>query len=1195
MKRGINLYLKHVEIQGFKSFPDKTKLTFGKEITAIVGPNGSGKSNISDAVRWVLGEQSSKSLRGGKMEDVIFGGAQQRRPMGYAQVTLCLDNTDGRIPDFGSEVIISRRIYRSGDSEYLIDGSAVRLRDLREAFMDTGLSRDGYSIIEQGRISEIVAAKNTDRREIFEEASGIAKYRFRKNEAERKLSQTEENLLRLRDILDELESRVGPLKEQSDAAKLFIELSTDLKSLEVTLDCETIERSKRSLNDQEDRIETAKLDYNNIERRLSEIDTDFQKNHDRNVELIGMSNEWNAEINRLTEDEITAVERSLALLESEISHANEQIVSLKRDKETLNLSSGETDEKISERQEEILKQQQITEIVEQKITETEKKLEILAGEGEESDSKLKDIVVELSHLSSELTELRITHASKQSETEAVVSRINTVKEALPALLDREKEVFEKRKQIEKVLAEQDEMIKDATNRRDGYSLKIAGRTQNLQRTEAEVEKIKEDCNEITHRLAVLEDMEKSMEGYTQSVRRVLEASKRHSLRGIVGTVSSLLSIKKGCETAIETALGYNMQNIVVADEQAAKDAIRMLRDEKAGRATFLPLDTVRVTEFNMRDIHNADGVVGIASSLVSCESKYDSIVLNLLGRIVVAQDLDSASEIAKKTDYRIRVVTMDGQVVNAGGSYTGGFTARSAGTFSRRNEMERLRDRLEQYKQELSVKQPELEKIKTETAKLDAEQTVLSSEIINLSTDRVRMESESDHIEYEADNASRAVTAAEHEIETLSEQVSELERQAEQVSETATEIEKQISDSEAKVAAANTKGEEFAADRNRLTELLYEQKLERAAKLKDIESIQEGIKSLILLKEGETGRTGNIDQSIAGIESLNRERNTLISTKQNEIEKIRERIKMLRSDIDNAVMERMTLDKANSEAREEQNKQTRLREDIAREISTLEERKLSLRRDYDSAVARLWEKYELSLSEAVRLCVEFTSVTALTRSVGQLRGRIRALGYVNVGAIEEYRQVSERYNFLSKQVQDVEQSKQQLTALIGTLTDEMKTIFTRSFELIGNQFRSVFVEMFSGGRASLSLTDEADVLESGIEIDVQPPGKVIKNLASLSGGEQSLVSIALYFAILKVNPAPFCILDEIDSSLDEINVARFAGYLPRLIENTQLISITHRRGTMEAADVLYGVTMQEEGVSKVLKLSLSEARLVVSN
>ena len=1188
------MYLKHVEIQGFKSFPDKTRLTFGKEITAIVGPNGSGKSNISDAVRWVLGEQSSKSLRCGKMEDVIFGGAQQRRPMGYAYVTLCLDNTDGRIPDFGQEVIISRRIYRSGESEYLIDGSAVRLRDLREAFMDTGLSRDGYSIIEQGRISEIVAAKSIDRREIFEEASGIAKYRFRKTEAQRKLMQAEENLLRLRDILDELENRVGPLKEQSDTAKRFLELSSELKNLEVTLDCENIERSKRSVNEQEDRIETAKKDYNEVEQRLIGIDSQFQKNHDLRVELIGKTNDANAEINTLNE-EITETERALVLLESEIAHDNDRIAALVRDKENISSSGEETAERITAKIDEINEHKQMLADIELGIEDAEKQLELLAGQDAESDRELKSIAGELSRLSGELTELRIDSASRKPETDSLKSRINEIESALPGLAERQVQTSEKQRFLDDALIQLDEMVVDTENRKNGYALKLNSRRQSLDKLDAEILGILNACSETEHRISALEDMEKSMEGYARSVKMVLEASQAGSLRGIIGTISSLISIEKGCETAIETALGNNIQNIVVEDEQAAKDAIRMLREEKAGRATFLPLDTVRRSSFDMNEELRADGVVGIASSLVKYDKAYENIIASLLGRIVVARDLDTASVVARKMSYRYRIVTMDGQVINAGGSYTGGFIARSAGMFSRRNEIERLSGRLDELKKSLEEKQPALSALKDGIAKLQAEMTALESEIVNLQTDRVRIVSETGYAGTDAENAVRAVKAAQDEMAGLVEKTKQLEKQTEDDVALYADIERKIAELEDSESAAQTRGGEFSENRGRLTELLYDRKVARMEKLRDIESLEEGLASLNASKEGELGKAGDIDVSIAQTEQLNQTRIDEIDINHAELEKKHQRIQTLRLEIDRAVEKQMSLDRENSDAREEQNRETRLREDIGREISKLEERKISLRRDYDNTIARLWEKYELSLSEAKLLCVEFTSVTALTRTVGQLRNGIKALGYVNVGAIEEYREVNERYIFLSEQVNDVEQSKQQLISLIDTLTAEMKTIFVSSFEQIGRHFRSVFIEMFSGGRASLSLSDETDVLESGIEIDVQPPGKVIKNLASLSGGEQSLVSIALFFAILKVNPAPFCILDEIDSSLDEINVARFAGYLPRLVENTQLISITHRRGTMEAADVLYGVTMQEEGVSKVLKLSLNEARLVVSN
>ncbi len=1188
------MYLRYIEIQGFKSFADKTKLTFGREISAIVGPNGSGKSNISDAVRWVLGEQSSKSLRSGKMEDVIFGGTQLRKPMGYAQVTLCLDNSDGRVADVGDEVTVSRRYYRSGESEYLLNGNAVRLRDVREAFMDTGLSRDGYSIIEQGRISEVVAAKSTDRREIFEEASGIAKFRFRKNEAQRKLEQAEDNLSRLRDILDELEDRVGPLKEQSEKAEEFLTLSAERKSLEVTLYCDTIERSKRSVHDQEDKIEAAKHDYVEIEGRLSGIDALFQKNYERNVELIGITNEANKEINEITE-EITVLERTLATIASDIAHSDEQVAALRGDKESLSSASGEIDEKIEARKAEIELQKQALLAIEERIGETERQLLELANEGAASDQKRQGIAEELAKLSSELTELRVSSVSKKSESDALLERVETVRQALPELQGKERELLEKQKELKKALLEQDEQIKDNQNRQNGYSIKYNNRLERLEKLTVDLEKMQGESNEANHRITALEEMEKSMDGFAQSVKRILEASQSRNLRGVVGTVSSLISIESGCEIAIETALGNNLQNIVVEDEQAAKDAIRFLREERAGRATFLPLDTVRPSPFDKGQVLSTGGVIGLASSLVHYDKKYENIISNLLGRIVVVEDLDAASIVAKKMDFHHRVVTKDGQLINAGGSYTGGFLARSVGVFSRRNEIDRLQKELGKLKESIEKTAPELDRVKQETVELDAELTVLGSEMINLTTDRVRIESELRYLGSEAENASRAVSAAENEIALSGERAEKLREEASVAMAALGVVELSIAALESSETDALAVGGEFMERRSRLTEQLSEQKVERMEKVKDIENLDAGLQALDAQKNNELGRAGNIEFTIGEIEKLNEARKQEHTEKEQELLTKRDRILTLRNDIDNAVNERMTLDKQNNDMREGQNDETKAREDIAKEISRLEERKIALQKDYDNAVTRLWEDYELTRAEAQEIAVEFTSISALRQSVGQLRNRIRALGTVYVGAIEEYKEVSERYVFLKDQVEDVELSKKQLITLIDSLTVEMRTLFIKSFEEINRHFGSVFVEMFSGGSASLSLSDESDVLESGIEIDVQPPGKLIKNLASLSGGEQSLVAIALYFAILKVNPAPFCVLDEIDSALDEINVSRFAGYLSRLVENTQIISITHRRGTMEAADVLYGVTMQEEGVSKVLKLSINEARLVVSN
>ncbi|MCL1830324.1 MAG: chromosome segregation protein SMC [Oscillospiraceae bacterium] len=1189
------MYLKYLEIQGFKSFPDKTKLTFGREITAIVGPNGSGKSNISDAVRWVLGEQSSKSLRSGKMEDVIFGGTRLRNPMGYALVTLCLDNTDNRIVDLGDEITVTRRYYRSGDSEYLLNGNIVRLRDVRETFMDTGLSRYGYSIIEQGRISDIVASRNTaNRREILEEASGISKFRFRKNEAERKLIQTEDNISRLTDILGELTTHLGPLKVQSEKAHKFLELAKQQRELQITLYCDTIERTRKSVHDQEDRIAIAQLDYNNIELEIKDIDDEFQSNYERNVELIRITNQANetiAEAN-LT---ITSLERSLAMLENDILHLKERETMLSDNRDSLTLSDSDMNQKLSLQQQQLTAQKANLLSIQGEIDETQILLDLLSDESSERDTASAQITEHILELQDRLTELKLKVASRQSETEINSRHVESLDQQLPQIASRVEELSERLKELKEFSSENQQAMTSDQNQKNGYLMKQNLLIENLNSLESELHLAEQRRNEITVRIEALEGMERNMEGYAPSVRSVIEASRSGTIRGIIGPISSLLTINKGCEIAIETALGAGMQNIVVSDEQAAKDAIRMLRDSRTGRATFLPLDTVQPSSFNARDITSIDGVIGVASSLVTYDGRYENVVSNLLGRIIITEDIDSASQVAKKLNYRNRVVTTDGQVINAGGSFTGGFTSRTAGVFSRRSEIDSLTVEHTRISSVVSDLTPKIDELRQQLTSVEASLTVIDADLLQLSADRIRIDSElhfmSDELQASVVSQERLSEEKQHTESTIIEAFNDIEQaKIEQQ-----EIEQRIEQHKLTATAAVSSSEAFILRREELNELLLTKKIRMIESSKDVEILEVSIETIRSGLVTEQTRVEDILQLLEALQQQLDSNEAAIIDKQKLLEVERQNILALEATIADAVEERLQLEGSGNEKREQQNQKTKLREDLAAEISRLQERKESLGRDYDNAVASLWEDYELTRSEASELCVEFSSITELRQDVSQLQRQIRALGTVYVGAIEEYKEVELRHSTLTTQLEDVIQSKQKLISIIDSITKEMRTLFIASFEAINSSFGMVFVEMFSGGSASLSLSDESDILGCDIDIDVQPPGKVIKNLTLLSGGEQALVSIALYFAILSVNPAPFCVLDEIDSALDEINVQRFASYLARLVSDTQLISITHRRGTMQAADVLYGVTMQEEGVSKVLKLTASEATLIVSN
>ena len=1187
------MYLKYVEIQGFKSFPEKTRLNFERVLTGIVGPNGSGKSNISDAVKWVLGEQSTKSLRGGKMEDVIFSGTPERNPMGFAQVTICLDNSDSRIPDVGKEITVSRRYYRSGDSEYMLNGTPVRLRDLREMFMDTGLGRDGYSVIGQGRIAEVVESRSSDRREVFEEASGIAKFRFRKTEAERKLVQAEDNLSRLRDIAGELSNRVGPLKEQSEKAKRFLEYSEERKKLEITLYSDTIRRSRENISKQEERIEIARLDYKSLEERIQSIGERIEELYEDSRKAGSAANDLTAEIDE-GNAVISAAEANIAVFKNDIMHAERDIRELEEDISAVSAGDSGTQKEIALRLEEAEKKRAQAQAVSETVTQLENELASLSKDSMSSDRLRSERLQRLNSLQKEISDLNAEILASNSVIETIDEREELIKSQLPLVLDRLNDAAERLKKAETDVETLDEYVRSKENEVKGYELKLASRNEKLSQQSTEVSEQEIRIERLRQRVSLLNDLESNNEGFQPPVRRILSAKEEKKLSGIIGTVGSLLTVENGLEIAIETALGASIQNIVVENERSARTAIGFLKENRAGRATFLPLDTVNGRDFEYREVLNDPGVVGVASSLVNCEPRYRNAVDSLLGNILIVEDLDYASGIARKTRYRVRIVTRDGQIINAGGSYTGGSVRAQAGMFSRRAEIEELQKNIKELEKECDSKREVLNEARAEASRSQAEYTAVSSELSVAREDRIRAESVKERLDSEILTLKENTEAAENELDVLEE--------------TRRQRREDISRSEGRTAALQSEAERIEEElrqedslgsilekRASILQQLAESRFNAAELLRDAERSEQSADELKKRGSEVIDRISELQNSI---EDLKKE----IAEKQSQIEELnekaneeREKISEMRLRIQRSGEMRDENDRMTKELRSEQDSLSEQREGIASEISRLEERKESLQNDYNSAVNRLWEEYELSVAEALPLCVEFSSIAELRQQVSSVRNRIRSLGNVNVAAIEEYEEVNSRYQFLSDQIADVEDSRKSLLKLIDDLEREMKQIFTKSFNEINEKFHYTFKMLFGGGHANLFLSDENDILNSGIELDVQPPGKVIKSLSLLSGGEKALVAIAIYMAILEVNPSPFCVLDEIDSALDENNVVRFAKYARNIIDRTQIIAITHKRGTMEEADVLYGVTMQEEGVSKVLRLSVDEAQLVLEN
>ncbi len=1176
------MFLKALEIQGFKSFPDRTRITVGKGITAVVGPNGSGKSNISDAIRWVLGETSAKQLRGGgKMENVIFGGTQQRGAMGFASVSLVVDNTDRRIDVDNDEVTIGRKYYRSGDSEYSVNGQNVRLKDIYELFLDTGLGRDGYSVIGQGRIAEIVGAKSNERREIFEEASGIAKYRYRKNEAERRLASAEENLVRLRDILGELEERVGPLERESKKAKQYLELAERRKGLEVTLWVDTVQKARDTVREQQRKIEIAGADYARAGREIEAIDAETESTRAEIEHLITEADRCNAEIRAITE-EIAGADSRIAVLENDIAHNDATIASLKEEIGQSGLGREAIAAEVRGHGEGIAACERQAAAYAARTGELEALLEELQNRSTASGERRGVVTGRLNAMAARITDLKVAAAGAASSVEAAKKRLAAAESegAANAALTRD---------LEEQKAETDAFLQDAVERltrleniKGGLTLKVESRRGALAQADENEQKLLRAIEAARQRIAMLKDLERNMDGFQSSVKAVMKAAANRRLRGVTGPVSTILSVKPGYEVAIETALGFALQNIVVENETAAKAAMAFLRDERAGRATFLPLDTVKPGSFNGR---LPEGAV-LASSLVTYDEKYANIVSSLLGRIVVVDDINEASRTARALDYRNRVVTVDGQVVNAGGSFTGGSVSRSAGLFSRKQEIDELKKKVEALEKQRDAAEEKTDKAKAEVDALSAELTATESEAITAGGDKIRGEVESGRIAAALSQARAAGEMLSAERAQLAAQIAASEKAG---ADAAAEMEVLTRDSaalEEELRAISGSDDTFLETRTRLADELSDLKLKALAAQKDIESHRAAIAQLESRTDESDARARQLAANIETLTAQNAERAAQIETiraaiagSRNEIEK-REEAKA------GAVRRRMEKEGGITQQTARVRKITDEREALGREIARLTEQKEQKDAEYEQTVAKLWEEYELTLSAAQELCVPFESGAELRRQVSEVRGKIKALGNVNVSAIEEYAEVSQRYEFLRAQVGDVETSKAELQKLIAGLSDEMRAMFSESFAAINRNFGRIFAELFGGGTARLYLEDEADVLGSGISIEVAPPGKIIRNLSALSGGEQALVAISIYFAIFGVNPAPFCVLDEIEAALDDVNVTRFAQYLRRISSETQFIVITHRRGTMEEADVLYGVTMQEDGVSKVLKLDL---------
>ena len=1178
------MVFKELEIQGFKSFPDKVKITFDAGVTGVVGPNGSGKSNLSDAVRWVLGETSSRQLRAaGKMEDVIFGGTRRRSAMGFASVRLTLDNTGHTLDVDADEVTIGRKYYRSGDSEYTINGQVCRLRDVYELLLDTGIGRDGYSVIGQGRIAEIVAAKSSERREIFEEACGIAKYRYRKTEAERRLAAAGENLERLRDILGELESRVGPLEKESAKAQKFLELSEQRKTLEVTLWTDSVHRARDTVRQQVRDYETAQADYERFDGEAKAAEQEAEEIRMQAQQLTIAVERLNGDIRSITE-QISGSDSRIAVLENDILRNEESIASLRSEIEAGEQDGAEADAALQRHRAVAAKMEAEGEKLAAEIDALNAELTKLADASNASGARKDTLRAEITDLTAKRTEAQVAQAAAEAAEETARQRLPALEQAVQEGTDQ----WETARQDLTDTIRYREMLteneKQLANVRSGLELKLKNRKAALDEADTAEQRLGRELDAARQRLSVLRELEKNMDGYQNSVKAVMRAAGARRLRGIIGPVSAILKVEPGCEVAVETALGAALQNIVVENEAAAKAAIALLRSDNAGRATFLPLDTVQPGVFRGR----LSGTARLASSLVQADARYDNIVSNLLGRIIVVEDINEASRVARDNGFRSRVVSMDGQVINAGGSFTGGSVQRSAGLFTRKQEMEELRIRAAKLQKDCLAAQEKTDQCKEQVDALQAELTATASEQITAANDRVRAEAEQKRLEAAAAQLETARNARRQEIDTLQAALADSRAKAEDAAKLQAELTAKIDRRTAEMSRIAEGDDSFLTRQNALAQDLSTKRLEQVTRQKDAELAYSQIAALEQRARDAAARRASLEESVAALAARSDACRAEIADIRQTRADSQTTIAQKEAEIREATQKRLARQQAETETLARARTAADSREEMSREMARLAERKAAAESEYDQTVAKLWDEYQLSVSQAEALCVEFDSLPALRAQVADLRGKIRALGSVNVSAIEEYKEVKARYDALVTQVTDVEESRNELSRMISKLSAQMREIFTDSFRAINENFGRVFAELFGGGEASLMLEDESDVLSSGIGIRVAPPGKVIKNLEALSGGEQALVAISIYFAILAVNPAPFCILDEIEAALDDANVVRFAQYLRRVSDKTQFIVITHRRGTMEAANVLYGVTMQEDGVSKLLKLDLEQ-------
>ena len=1181
------MYLKRLELQGFKSFADKTVLDFKPGITTVIGPNGSGKSNISDSIRWVLGEQSMKSLRGSKTEDVIFAGTQNRKSLGFAEASIIIDNSDGKLPIEFTEVTVTRRIYRSGESGYYINKTPCRLKDILELFMDTGIGKDGYSIIGQGKIDEILSNKSDERRHVFEEAAGIVKYRTRKAESEKKLEQSKLNLLRINDILAEIEQNLEPLKIQSEKARKFLDLREELKSIEVGLFIYNIDSYKEKIEEvlkdedifntqivrEDERLSNIQEQKESLRQAIDSITNQIEKMQNLSFESEKKKEKLTSEIN-INKERINNNNSNFERFKEEIEESNKRIEELEEEK---NQKQGKKDnlyeskekfvKELEEKEKELAK-------LNDKLSEKEKEIESKKQKVDANTDEKYEITNVISTLVANMENSEKRENSIKNEIASYVSELDASRIHKEEIGKGFYEIDSKRNKIKKELEDIDEKRKEAETKLKDFDTRI---------NNAESEKrIKES------RLKFLEETEREKEGYTRSVKSILqECDKNVSLKkGMHGVLANLISVPKEYETAIEMSLGQAMQNIVTENEADAKKLVEYLRENKLGRASFLPISSVYGKK--LEKLSKDKGIIGIASDLVKFDKKYEQIVLSLLGRTVIVDNMDTAISVAKKNKYAFRIVTVDGDIINPSGMITGGsvmqktvnILGRSREIDSLKKEIKKLEEKIKNLKDEKEKYSDEIESTLEEVSALEKE---LQEIEIVYATEKQKVISEED-----------AIKKIETRLEKLRQEDKSLKKQ------------KEISKNKQK--ELNEKIKELEEENSKLTEEINEFALLNKDDQKYIDDLNFDITNLKIsvssFDESEVSINEMIDRINLDIENTK----TVINNKteqrkkiteenknlEEEIEKLKEEIEKLKEDstnsgskIEELKKDRISKNEKLNETEEQVLEQMKKIEDLKNQVVKCDIKKSKLETERDQIINKMWEEYELTPLQAAEF-KKPTNVQEVQRKVNNLRSNIKELGSINIDSIEEYKKLKERYDFMSEQRLDLENTMAKLRKVIVDLTDVMRKQFDEKFKIINKNFAEVFSELFGGGKAELRLTDENDILESGIEIEVQPPGKKLQNMSLLSGGERAFTAIALLFAILKINPAPFCVLDEIEAALDDVNVYRFAEYLKKFANETQFLVITHRKGTMEVADTVYGITMEENGISKLLSMKLSK-------